>query len=66
VDDVHHIEAQSLANPDGHIDHFHKNHRYNLIPLCKKHHKLVHEEKINISGFVMTSEGLKLHYEEKG
>ena len=63
VEDVHHIAEQQEANADGHIDHFHKNHKYNLIPLCKKHHKMVHEGKITISGFVMTSEGLKLHYE---
>jgi len=65
VEDVHHIAEQQEANAEGHIDHFHKNHKYNLIPLCKKHHKMVHEGKINISGFVMTSEGLKLHYEVK-
>ncbi len=65
VEDVHHIAEQQEANTDGNIDHFHKNHKYNLIPLCKKHHSMVHEGKINISGFVMTSEGLKLHYEVK-
>jgi len=65
VEDVHHIAAQKEANDGGHIDHFHKNHKYNLIPLCKKHHHMVHEGKIIISGFVMTSEGLKLHYETK-
>jgi DNA mismatch repair protein MutS len=65
VDDVHHIAEQKEANESGHIDHFHKNHKYNLIPLCKKHHTMVHEGKIMISGFVMTDEGLKLHYEVK-
>ncbi len=65
VDDVHHITQQHQAGESGHIDHYHKNHRYNLIPLCKHHHSLVHEGKILISGFVMTNEGLKLHYEEK-
>ena len=65
VEDVHHIAEQKHANQEGQIDHFHKNHKYNLIPLCKKHHNLVHEGKINISGFVMTNEGLKLHYELK-
>jgi DNA mismatch repair protein MutS len=65
VDDVHHIVPQKEANSHGHIDHFHKNHKYNLIPLCKKHHNLVHDGKIIISGFVMTPEGLKLHYEIK-
>jgi len=64
VDEVHHIKNQKDANEEGHIEHFHKNHKYNLIPLCKKHHKLVHSGKIDISGFVMTSRGLKLHYIE--
>ena len=63
VQDVHHIAEQNEANDAGNIDHYHKNHKYNLIPLCKKHHQLVHENKIKISGFVMTDEGLKLHYE---
>ncbi|MCF6206814.1 MAG: DNA mismatch repair protein [Sulfurovum sp.] len=63
VEDVHHIAHQHRADDSGHIDHFHKNHKYNLIPLCKKHHEMVHDGKIVISGFMMTSEGLKLHYE---
>ena len=66
VDEVHHITPQHLADDDGHITHYHKNHRYNLIPLCKKHHEMVHKGEIVIRGFVMTSEGLRLHYEEKG
>ncbi len=64
VDDVHHIAPQKLADSDGKIAHFHKNHKHNLIPLCKHHHNLVHEGKLVISGFVMTDEGLKLHYQE--
>lgn len=64
VDDVHHIKPQNLADEKGHISHFHKNHRYNLIPLCKKHHKMVHEGKIIIQGFVMGEDGLKLHYKQ--
>ena len=64
VEDVHHIQAQQLANSEGMIGSINKNHRYNLIPLCKKHHNMVHEGKVRISGFIMTSKGLKLHYEE--
>lgn len=63
--DVHHIAPKHQANQQGHINHFHKNHRYNLLPLCEKHHKMVHEGQIIISGFHMTDEGLKVHYEEK-
>jgi DNA mismatch repair protein MutS len=65
VEEVHHITPQKEANKEGNITHFHKNHKYNLIPLCKNHHQLVHEGKIIISGFIMTDEGLKLHYEVK-
>jgi len=64
VEDIHHIQAQQLANSDGRIGTMDKNHKYNLIPLCKNHHQMVHNGKVNISGFVMTSKGLKLHYEE--
>ena len=63
VDDIHHIAPQHLADDSGHIGHFHKNHKYNLIPLCKKHHDMVHKGQIVINGFVMTQEGLRLHYE---
>ncbi|MDD3343279.1 MAG: DNA mismatch repair protein [Sulfurospirillaceae bacterium] len=64
VDEVHHIKAQESSDENGNIEHFHQNHRYNLIPLCSKHHKMVHEGKIIINGFVMSSEGLKLHFAE--
>jgi DNA mismatch repair protein MutS len=62
VEDVHHIKHQATFELDE--DHYSKNHKYNLIPLCKEHHKKVHEGKIVISGFVMTERGLKLHYSE--
>jgi DNA mismatch repair protein MutS len=64
VDDTHHIAQQKDADGSGHVGHFHKDHRYNLIPLCKKHHDLVHEGKLRINGFVMTDKGLELHYQE--
>ena len=65
VEEVHHIKAQENANEHGVIEHFNQHHRYNLIPLCAKHHRMVHEGKITINGFVMSSEGLGLHFEEK-
>lgn len=64
VDDIHHISPQSKSDENGNIGHFHKNHKYNLIPLCKNHHQLVHDGKITIQGFVMSDDGLKLHYSE--
>jgi len=62
VDDVHHIKEQHKKDEKGFIGHVNANHKYNLIPLCKKHHKAVHDGLININGFVTTSEGLQLHY----
>jgi len=62
VDDVHHIKEQKNSDEQGFIGHINQNHKFNLIPLCKKHHNLVHEGKININGFVTTSKGLELHY----
>jgi DNA mismatch repair protein MutS len=64
VDDVHHITPQSQSDDNGNIGHFHKNHKHNLIPLCKNHHRLVHDGKITIQGFVMSDDGLKLHFSE--
>ena len=63
VDDVHHISPQKDANENDYIDHFKKDHKYNLIPLCKEHHKMVHSGKLLINGFITTSKGLELHYE---
>jgi DNA mismatch repair protein MutS len=62
VDDVHHIQEQKHKDEQGFIGHVNVNHKFNLIPLCKKHHKDVHDGKININGFVTTSKGLELHY----
>ncbi|TKI69733.1 DNA mismatch repair protein [Sulfurimonas crateris] len=65
ADDVHHINHKSLADAKGFIDHFHKDSKHNLVPLCKEHHKAIHEGKIKVEGFVMTSNGLELKYEEQ-
>ena len=65
AEDVHHINEKNRANRRGFIGHFHKDHKHNLVPLCKEHHKAIHEGKIKIKGFVMTSNGLELDYEEQ-
>ncbi len=65
VEDTHHIAPQEIADADGNIGHFHKNHKYNLLPLCKDCHNKVHEGKLIIRGFVMTSQGLEIDFEEK-
>lgn len=64
AEDVHHITHKSLADESGFIGHFHKDNKHNLIPLCKKHHKQIHDGKIKIDGFVMTSNGLELKYKK--
>ncbi|MDD5203481.1 MAG: hypothetical protein PHH41_10095, partial [Sulfurimonas sp.] len=45
--------------------HFHQNHRHNLVPLCREHHNQIHDGKIKVEGFVMTSKGLELQFEEQ-
>ncbi|WP_428738472.1 MutS-related protein [Sulfurimonas sp.] len=65
AEDVHHISHKSLANQAGFIGHFHKDHKHNLIPLCKEHHNQIHDGKIKVDGFIMTSKGLELRYEEQ-
>jgi DNA mismatch repair protein MutS len=65
VEDTHHIRPQETADADGNIGHFHKNHKYNLLPLCKDCHNKVHDAKLLIRGFIMTSQGLEVDFEEK-
>ena len=65
AEDVHHISQRSLADKAGFIGHFHKDNKHNLIPLCKEHHNQIHDGKIKVDGFVMTSNGLELKFEEQ-
>ena len=60
VDDTHHIEHQQYANQYGFIGHIPKDHKYNLIPICKACHHDIHDGKIEVTGFEMTSKGLQL------
>ncbi len=65
AEDVHHISHQSLADKAGFIGHFHKDNKHNLVPLCKEHHKEIHDGKLQVNGFIMTSKGLELQFEEQ-
>ena len=65
AEDVHHIAHQSSADTRGFIGHVPVNHRHNLIPLCREHHREIHEGKLRVKGFVMTSNGLELDVEEQ-
>ena len=62
---MHHISQRSLADKAGFIGHFHKDNKHNLIPLCKEHHNQIHDGKLRVDGFVMTSNGLELQFEEQ-
>lgn len=64
AEEVHHIRFQKEADNNGIIENrYHKNAAFNLIPLCRVCHDLVHEEKLKIYGFVQTSEGVSVNYE---
>jgi len=63
VEDVHHIYEKGKGL-GGFVGNLPVNHKYNLLPLCKKHHRLVHQGRIIIKGFITTSEGIQLHWEE--
>ncbi|NPA58847.1 MAG: DNA mismatch repair protein [Epsilonproteobacteria bacterium] len=65
ADDVHHISQRSLADKAGFIGHFHQDNKHNLIPLCKEHHNDIHTGKLKVDGFMMTSKGLELKFEEQ-
>ena len=65
AEDVHHISQRSLADKAGFIGHFHQDNKHNLVPLCKEHHKQIHDGKMRVDGFVMTSKGLELQFEEQ-
>ncbi len=65
AEDVHHISQKSLADTAGFIGHFHKDNKHNLVPLCKEHHSQIHDGKLHVNGFIMTSKGLELQFEEQ-
>ncbi len=64
VEDTHHIQEQHTADKHGNIGHIPKDHKYNLVPLCKSCHNKVHQGKLKINGFVKTSKGFALDIEE--
>lgn len=65
AEDVHHISQRSLADKAGFIGHFHQDNKHNLVPLCKEHHNDIHNGKLRVDGFMMTSNGLELQFEEQ-
>uniref|UniRef100_A0A6C0BTQ3 DNA mismatch repair proteins mutS family domain-containing protein n=1 Tax=viral metagenome TaxID=1070528 RepID=A0A6C0BTQ3_9ZZZZ len=62
-EETHHIKEQCIANDNNIIDHYHKNSKHNLVPLCKDcHHKVTHEN-LRIYGYIQTDKGIQLNYE---
>ena len=41
-EEIHHIQEQHLADENGYIGHFHKNHPANLMTLCEQCHSEIH------------------------
>lgn len=64
--DVHHIEFQCTADNNNFTGHFHKNSKFNLVTLCKMCHQKVHSNVITIHGYIQTTNGVKLDYEDCG
>jgi DNA mismatch repair protein MutS len=59
--ECHHIRFQKDADKQGIIDKsFHKNARFNLVPLCEKCHDRVHSNQVSLIGWKTTSNGRQL------
>jgi len=61
--ETHHIKEQQDADQNNIINHFHKNKKHNLVPLCKSCHHKVTYGTLRIYGYIQTNEGIKLNYE---
>lgn len=57
--EVHHLQHQKEANHDGFINHFHKNHKANLINVCESCHSSFHNSKKQHKR-VKTTRGVKV------
>ena len=62
AEETHHINEQQIANKEGIINHYHKNNKHNLVPLCKKCHKDVTYNNLEIYGYNETDKGIQLNY----
>jgi DNA mismatch repair protein MutS len=65
AEDTHHItEQHKFKNGQDYFENVKKNHKHNLMSVCKKCHKDIHDNKIIIKGYVKTSKGFKLDFEK--
>lgn len=66
--DIHHLKEQNQANDNKIIDHHRMNHKYNLVPLCKKHHDIIHKyqnpNEEPLIKYIQTSNGIELEINE--
>lgn len=62
--ETHHIHFQSCSNSLGNFKElgFHKNVEHNLVCLCRNCHTQVHNNLIDIKGYISTSNGVVLDY----
>ena len=61
--ETHHINEQQNADKNNMLDHYHKNKKHNLVPLCKSCHQKVTFGQLRIYGYIQTNEGIKLNYD---
>lgn len=56
ANDIHHITEQ-------HKNTYDKNFEYNLVSICKECHNKIHDNEIDVKGYIQTSLGVKLDHE---
>ena len=56
-EEVHHLQHQKEADENDYIQHFHKNHRANLLTVCESCHLKMHETGQQYKRVLTTGEG---------
>ena len=56
-EEVHHLQHQKEADANDYIQHFHKNHRANLLTVCESCHLKMHETGEQYKRVLTTGEG---------
>lgn len=63
--EIHHLQEQKDADKNGFISYFHKNHKANIVSICKKcHNEITYKKKEGPKEKKRTSNGVKLIYEQ--
>ena len=60
--DVHHIKFQCTSDNNNMIGHIQKDTKSNLVQLCKKCHNDVHNNNLEINGYIQTTNGIELDF----